>query len=100
MAETSHKSKRNVLSLGERLKLINHVQHIPDKKKKSLIAEEFKVPYTTLLNIVKNKEKYLSQAASGQTSTRKRARGPQLDSVDKALLDWFTSCRYDFIFYY
>ena len=97
MAGKSEKSKRNVLSLGDRLKIIDHVQVNPHNSKR-LIAEEFNVPYSTLVNIIQNKKKYREQAATGQTtSARKRARASQLDAVDKALLEWFTSCSYDFL---
>ena len=96
MAGKSEKSKRNVLSLGDRLKIIDHVKVNPHKSKR-LTAEEFNVPYSTLVNIIQNKKKYREQAATGQTtSARKRARASQLDAVDKALLERFTSCSYDF----
>ena len=87
------KRKRRVLTLCQRLQIIKAVEDYPNKTR-TQIAIDFGVPLPTLSNIVKEKKKYLAQATSGDViTTTKRARTSQLGSVDKALLEWFTSCR-------
>ena len=88
------KRKRRVLTLCQRLQIIKAVEDYPNKTR-TQIAIDFGVPLPTLSNIVKEKKKYLAQATSGDViTTTKRARTSQLGSVDKALLEWFTSCRW------
>ncbi|KAL8608054.1 hypothetical protein ACOMHN_023870 [Nucella lapillus] len=86
--------KRRVLTLSERLKIIKAVEDSPHKSRTQM-AIDLGVPLPTLSNIMKVKKKYFAQARSGDiVTTSKRARSSQLASVDKALLDWFTSCRW------
>ena len=85
--------KRKVLTLGDRLKVIQAVENNPSKTRPQL-AEEFGVPLPTLTNLLKSKDKYLAHAKSGEvTTTSKQARTSQMGSVDQDLLRWFTSCR-------
>ena len=87
------KRKRRVLTLCQRLQLIKAVEDYPNKTR-TKFAIDFGVPLPTLSNIVKEKKKYLAQATSGDViTTTKWAKTSQLGSVDKALLEWFTSCR-------
>ncbi|KAL8609904.1 hypothetical protein ACOMHN_016379 [Nucella lapillus] len=79
--------KRRVLTLYERLKIIKAVEDSPHKSRTQM-AIDLGVPLPTLSNIMK-----VNDARSGDiVTTSKRARNSQLASVDKALLDWFTSC--------
>ena len=90
-AKMAEASKRKPLTLGQKLKIIHVVETNPGKKKR-LIASEQGVPVTTLYSVLKNKVQYTVQATSGQT-TRKRQIGAQLQSVDDALLLWFSTSR-------
>ena len=77
--------KHRVLTLCERLKFIKAVEDSPFKSRTQM-AIHFGVSLPTLSNIMKNKNKYLAQARSGDVvTTSKRARGYQLASVDKSL---------------
>ena len=77
------KRKPRVLTLAVRLKMIKAVEDNPSKAR-TQIANEFDVPLPTLSNILREKNKYIKQAANGElVSTIKRARGSQLASVDK-----------------
>ena len=92
MADKSR--KRKVLTLADRLKIIKAVEDQPSRSR-TQIAAEFNLPLPTLSNILREKDKYLKQAASGEVvSTKKRARGSQLAALDRSLLDWFTTCRW------
>ena len=82
--------KRKALSLKQKIEIIREVERNPHKSE-SLIADEMKVPRTTLLNIVREKAKYVGQFESGKNDiSRKRARGSGHGTVDSALLEWFS----------
>jgi hypothetical protein len=99
MADQHRQGKRRVLTLSDRLKIIKAVEDSPHRSRTEM-AVDLCIPRPTLSNIMKYKEKYLAQARSGGIlTTSKRARSSQLASVDKALLDWFTSCRWVFLFF-
>ena len=98
LSNMAGKKPRKVLTLSDRLKIIKAVEDNPSKTR-TLIANEFDIPLPTLSNILREKSKYLKQAASGDiASTSKRARGSHL-AVDKSLLDWFTSSRWAFLIF-
>ena len=81
--------KRKALSLCERLKIIQTVEDSP-LKSRTQRATHFGIPLSTLSNMMKNKDKYLAQARSGDVvTTSKRVRISQLASVDKPLLKWY-----------
>ena len=85
--------KRKALSLKQKIDLIRAVESNPNKNKNA-IAEVFNVPRTTLLNILREKAKYLHQFESGKHDISRRCdRRSSQDTLDKALLEWFTEKR-------
>ena len=94
----AEKGKRRSFTVVDRLKVIRAVEDNPSRAR-TQIASEFDIPLAKLCNILKKKTKYQKLAASGEVVPNvKRARGPELTSVDKSLLDWFTTCRWAFLF--
>ena len=93
------KRKRWSFTLVDRLKVIRAVEDNPSRAR-TQTASEFDIPLATLCNtVLKKKTKYQKLAASGEVVPNvKRARGSELTSVDKSLLDWFTTCRWAFLF--
>lgn len=82
--------KRKALTLKQKIDTIRAVEISPNKKR-DVIAEQFKVPRTTLLNIIRDKAKDLHQFESGKDeTTSRRERTPSHDTIDRALLEWFT----------
>ena len=74
--------KRRVLTLSERLKIIKAVEDSPHKSRTQM-AIDLGVPPPTLSNIMKDKNKYLAQARSGDIVTSsKRARSCTIRTRD------------------
>ena len=87
LARNMAERKRKALSLKQKIDIIEAVESNPNKNRNA-IAEEFKVPRTTLLNILREKAKCLRQFESGKHDiSRKRDRRSSNDTVDKALLE-------------
>ena len=97
----AEKRKRRPFTLADRLKVIRAVEDNPSRAR-TQTASEFDIPLATLCNtVLKKKTKYQKLAASGEVVPNvKRARGSELTSVDKSLLDWFTTCRWAFLSFY
>lgn len=96
--------KRNNLNNSEKLKIINAVESNnakPASSKRKLldIAAEFGIKPSTLSTFIKDKEKIISRSLNSDFSpSTKRFRGSdKYTDVDKALLQWFTSCRTSYI---
>ena len=85
------KRKRNVLSLSQRLKIIQAVQDNVHKSR-SQIAQDLGIPLSTLSNLMKHKSKYLGQAKSGNiVTTSKRARGKENSQTKRIAKEVFLS---------
>lgn len=69
--------------------LLKAIEDNPTKKK-SLIAQEFGIPPTTLLTIYRNKEKYSEEV--GLSNTRRRAKFSEYWQVEYLALQWMREC--------
>ena len=96
----AEKRKRRSFTLVDRLEVIRAVEDNPSRAR-TQTASEFDIPATVCNTVLKKKTKYQKLAASGEVVPNvKRTRGSELTSVDKSLLDWFTTCRWAFLFFY
>jgi len=57
------------------------------------IAKKFGTPKSTLLTIIKNKDKIDEAVALSSTNCAKRLQKPMLDDVEQELLKWFKKAR-------
>ena len=71
-------NKRKSLSLSEELNIIRKIEANPQRKK-AVIAEKLGIPFSTLCNIWIDRQKYLSNVATGSENlSRKRSRTAEL----------------------
>ena len=90
---SERKKKRKSLSLNEKLQIIRKIEDNPQKRK-AVVAEELGIPFTTLCNIWKDRQKYMNKVAKGTDDlSRKRLRNAKLETVDESLLQWFSDSR-------
>ena len=88
------RNKRKSLSISQKLHIINTIDANP-LKRKALIAEELEVPFSTLCNVWRDRQKYLNGAKGGCNDlSRKRARTTNFEAFGENLLQWFTASRY------
>ena len=89
------KRRQKGLSLKEKIEIINEVEKNPHKRK-TAIADSFKIPPSTLTCILKNRDKIrTTYFESEHDVTKKRVRQAKNQDVDEALLKWFTLLRSD-----
>jgi len=82
------KMPRNLktLTIGEKQEVLEAVK---SGKKKKDIAEEFRIPASTLSTIIKNSK----EIDLNFSTDRKRKRGPEFSDVEECVVKWFKQCR-------
>ncbi|KAL8587727.1 hypothetical protein ACOMHN_020945 [Nucella lapillus] len=87
---SEREKKRKSLSLSQKLDIIRKIEANPQQRK-AVIAEELGIPFSTLCNIWRDRQRYLNNVASGtEDLSRKRSRTAKLETVDENLLKWFS----------
>ncbi|KAH7960026.1 hypothetical protein HPB49_016267 [Dermacentor silvarum] len=82
--------KRKFLSLEEKAKVIAQAE---GGKRKSVIAEEFGIPASSLSTILKCKDAIAKALASGTSAKHKKVTQPVHEDLDKAVYTWFVETR-------
>ncbi|KAH7932909.1 hypothetical protein HPB49_004681 [Dermacentor silvarum] len=82
--------KRKFLSLEEKAKVIAQAE---GGKRKSVIAEEFGIPASSLSTILKCKDAIVKALASGTSAKHKKVTQPVHEDLDKAVYTWFVETR-------
>ena len=73
---------------------ISVIEAINSGKKCSVVAEEFKIPRSTVSTFLRDKDKIYSSVASGSVSIKtKRLRIAKYENLEKELLSWFKNAR-------
>lgn len=83
--------KYRSISIKRKHEIIDRVENLQRKRKKD-IAQEFKIPASTLSTILKNKDS-LRKCHTFGGSKRMRCKDPTRTDVDAALYQWFTAAR-------
>ena len=90
---SGREKKRKSLSLSQKLDIIRKIEANPQQRK-AVIAEELGIPFSTLCNIWRDRQKYVNNVARGtEDLSRKRSRTAKLETVDENLLKWFSDSR-------
>ncbi|XP_065218086.1 tigger transposable element-derived protein 6-like [Planococcus citri] len=87
----ANKKERKVLSLAEKLSIINECDKNVGAKQCDL-AKSFGIPTSSLRTIL-SKRKAIEDASEEFESKRKKIRCGKHDELEKILLDWFTQAR-------
>ena len=85
-------SKRNCLSLQQRIEMINYAKNQPNDGYRK-VAEHFGISRMQAQKILKDREAILAQYESNVQSSKKRIRSAKYSCVNKGLWEWYTLCR-------
>ena len=88
------KSKKNSLSLKQRIDILKAVDKAPGHGSKSRIAKEFDIPNSTLSTIIKERKRI--EAAFEESKfqpQRKRIQLAKYEDIESGLLLWFKGIR-------
>ena len=81
--------KRTSLPLWKNYDIVNELNRRNDAPV-SMLAEELEILRTSLVTILKNKEKIIEDFEAGCSSKTKRKRKHSFESVDEPLVKWFS----------
>ena len=84
--------KRTSLPLWKNYDIVNEVNRRNDAPV-SMLAEELEILRTSLITILKNKEKIIEDVETGCSSKTKRKRKHSFEAVDEPLVKWFSQAR-------
>ena len=77
----------NIITVMEKNDIVNEVNRRNDTPV-SMLAEELEISRTSLITILKNKEKIIEDFVAGCSSKTKRKRKHNFEVVDKPLVKW------------
>ena len=83
-------NKRTSLPLWKKYNIVNEVNRRNDTPV-SMLAKELEISSTSLITILKNKEKIIEDFEVGCSSKTKRKRKHNFEALDEPLMKWF--CR-------
>ena len=81
-------NKRTSLPLWKKYDIVNEVNRRNDTPM-SMLAKELEISRTSLITILKNKEKIIEDFEAGCSSKTKRKRKYNFEAVDEPLVKWF-----------
>ena len=84
-------NKRTSLPLWKKYDIVNEVNR--NDTPVSMLAKELEILRTSLITILKNKEKIIEDFEASCSSKTKRKRKHNLKAVDEALVKWFRQAR-------
>ena len=84
--------KRTSLPLWKKYDIINEVNR-KNHKSMSMLAKELEISRTSLLTILKNKEKIIEDFEAGCSTKAKRKSKHNFEEVDEPLVKWFRQAR-------
>lgn len=82
-------SKRKCLSISDKKKIIEEIE---SGKKKKEVADSFKIPFSSLSTILKQKEAILN--TTDAQSSRKKRRLSEFPRIEQCLFTWFNQVRH------
>ena len=85
-------NKKTSLPLWKKYDIVNEVNRRNDTAV-SMFAKELEISRTSLITILKNKEKIFEDFEAGCSSKTKRKRKHNFEAVDEPLMKWFRQAR-------
>ena len=85
-------NKRTSLPLWKKYDIVNEVNRRNDTPV-SMLAKELEISRTSLITILKNKEKIIEDFEAGCSSRTKRKRKHNFEAVDEPMMKWFRQAR-------
>ena len=82
-------NKITSLPLWKKYDIVNEV----NRRNDTMLAKELEILRTSLITILKNKEKIIKDFEAGCSSKTKRKRKHNFEAVDKPLMKWFRQAR-------
>ena len=81
-------NKRTSLSVWKKYEIVEEVNRRTDTPV-SMLAKELEISRTSLITILKNKEKIIEEFEAGCSSETKQKRKHNFETVDELLMKWF-----------
>ena len=85
-------NKRTSLPLWKKYDIVNEVNRRNDTPV-SMLAKELEISRTSLITILKNKEKIIEDFEAGCSSKTKRKRKHNFEAMNESLIKWFCQAR-------
>ena len=85
-------NKRTSLPLWKKYDIVNELNR-RNNTPVSMLAKELEILRTSLITILKNKEKIIEDYEAGCSSKTKRKRKHNFEVVDEPLMKWFRQAR-------